>query len=112
MDHTTDSGSLAGSESVTAKSAGGGTRRATVNARTTANSHDITNTKAGSLNLKKNKETGPKGKQKKTAPNPASDADEFEDDSREREAALSSPISGKTSRELSKESNLMINFSC
>jgi hypothetical protein len=104
LDHTTDSGSLAGSESITGKSSGG-TRRATstaVTARTTA-SHNIA-TKAGNLiSKKKNKGKGPNGKDKETAPT-LSD----EDDSREREAALSSPIKGKISRELNKVSQLIL----
>ena len=84
---------MAGSESIIASS-----HTHTVNARTTA-SHNIA-TKVGNLNPK-NKEKGQKEKQKETAPD---DPENFsdEDDSREREAALSSPIKGKTSRELSK----------
>ena len=84
---------MAGSESITAS---GHTR--TVNARMTA-SHNIA-MKVGNLNPK-NKEKGRKEKRKETAPyDPKNFSDE--DDSREREAALSSPIKGKTSRELSK----------
>jgi hypothetical protein len=60
-------------------------------------SHNIA-AKTGNL-ISKNKEKGSKGKQKdSTAPDP----DINEDDSQERKAALSSPIKGKTSRELSK----------
>jgi hypothetical protein len=66
-----------------------------VTARTTA-SHHIAS-KAGKLI--KNKGKGSNGKLKETAPEPdLSD----EDDSQEREAALSSPIKGKISRELNK----------
>jgi hypothetical protein len=75
-----------------------GTQVTTVTARTTA-SHNIA-TKAG-----KNKGKGPKGKKKDTAPE--SDSLSDEDDSREREAALSSPIKGKASRELNKVSRLI-----
>lgn len=76
-------------------------------ARTTA-SHNIT-TKAGNLISKKNKGKGPNGKQK-TEPEPASDANyslSDEDDSREREAALSSPIKGIISRALNKVSQII-----
>lgn len=102
----TDSGSLAGSESV------GGTRaRPTVTARTTA-SHNIASTKAGNLtSKKKNKGKASKGKQKETVPEPDTQPEpeaqaslSDDDDSQEREAALSSPIKGKTSRELNKVS--------
>jgi hypothetical protein len=107
LDHTTDSGSLAGSESIVTKSSGGtraATSRAaasqastTVTARTTA-SHHIAS-KAGKLIKNKGNLKGSNGKLKETAPEPdLSD----EDDSREREAALSSPIKGKISRELNK----------
>ena len=84
----------------TAKSSG--RTQATVTARTTANSHHIA-TKAGNLIPKKNKGKAPdlKGKQKETAP------ESDEDDSLEKEAALSSPIKGKTSREVNKASLLI-----
>ena len=92
-----------------AKSQASGTR-ATQAGRTTA-SHNIA-TKAGNLISKKNKGKGLKGKQKDKAPESDSGSDRTargislsdEDDSRERKAALSSPIKGKTSRELNKVS--------
>jgi hypothetical protein len=101
LDHTTDSGSLAGSESIVKSS--GGTRATAVTARTTA-SHNIA-TKAGNFISKKNKaQKNSKGKE--TAPEPEPDTSD-EDDSRERDAALSSPIKGKISRELNKVSQLI-----
>lgn len=69
-----------------------------MNGRTTA-SHNII-AEAGKLNSKKNKEKGLKEKRKETTA-PESD-DSIEDDSHERDEALSSPIKGKTSRELTK----------
>jgi hypothetical protein len=79
----------------------GGIGATAVTARTTA-SHNIA-MKAGNFS-KKNK-AGSKGKQKK-APEPKPDTSD-EDDSHEREAALSSPIKGKISRELNKVSQLI-----
>jgi hypothetical protein len=102
---------MAGSESIAklksqASNSESGTQRAsTVTARTTA-SHNIT-AKAGKSNSKKNKgKKGLNGKQKdSTAPEHDSSISlSDEDDSQEREAALSSPIKGKTSRELNKVS--------
>lgn len=91
---------------ITAKSqpSTGGTRP-TVTARTT-DSHNITSTtsklEAGNPAPKKNKEKGLKGKQKE-APKLDSDTNiSDDDDSQEREAALSSPIKGKISRQLNK----------
>jgi hypothetical protein len=113
--HTTDSGSLAVSESRPNSKSQAEAATGTVTTRTTA-SHNIA-TKAGNLISKKNKGKGRsvKGKQKDSdkAPNRHGDfdtginlnlSDEFEDDSHEREAALSSPIKGKTSREINKVS--------
>lgn len=67
-------------------------------------SHNITTNLKGDLIPRKNKGKDLKGKPKDldTAPDAASLSDE--DDSHKREAALSSPIKGKTSRELNKES--------
>lgn len=113
----TDSGSLAVSESrPNSKSQASQAATGTVTTRTTA-SHNIA-TKAGNLISKKNKGKGRsvKGKQKDSdkAPDRHGDSDstginlnlsdEFDDDSHEREAALSSPIKGKTSREINKVS--------
>jgi hypothetical protein len=89
LDHT-DSGSAAGSEKF------GGTQ-ATVTARTTASHNIATSIKPGNLKNKGNL-------RRETAPD---SAESDEDDSREREAALSSPIIGKVSRELSKASYLI-----
>jgi hypothetical protein len=97
----TDSGSVADSESIAA--AKSQAQRATVTDRKTA-SHNIAS-KTGNLISKKNKNLkGPKGKQKDTAPEPEL-LEDSDDDSKEREAALSSPIKGKTSRALNKVSS-------
>lgn len=99
----TDSGSLAGSESVagrtsTSASQSSGSTRA-VTARTTA-SHNIIATTNSKAVLKKNKGKG-KPKEISSTAKPDTNLSD-DDDSREREAALSSPIKGKTSRELNK----------
>jgi hypothetical protein len=88
---------VAGSESIAAN---GHTRvTGTTNARTTASNNIATKIS----DPKNNKEKGPKEKRKKTAPDdPENLYLTDEDDSREREAALSSPIKGMTSRELNK----------
>ena len=92
--------------SLSDKSSESGTQVTTATARTTA-SHNIAAkaTKAG--NIRKNKAKDPKGKKKDTAPEPEPDSLSDEDDSREREAALSSPIKGKISRELNEVSQLI-----
>jgi hypothetical protein len=103
LDCTTDSSSVADSESIatqpTIAAAKSSSTWATVTAQMMA-SHNIAIT---NLISRKNKRKGPKGKKKDTAPEPdtgimVSD----EDDSQEREAALSSSIKGKTSRELNQ----------
>jgi hypothetical protein len=91
---------------IAAKSSG--TRASTVTARTTS-SHNITSTKAGNLVSTKNKGKGRKGK-KTTAAAGGEPGLTDEDDSREKEAALSSPIKGKISREGNKVKVVIISL--
>jgi hypothetical protein len=100
---------VAGSESITTKASANGHTLVTTKAQTTASNNIAT--KVGNLNEKKSKEKGPKEKQKETAPNDPENLNlSDEDDSREREAALSSPIKGKTSRELNKANFLSLYY--